>query len=508
VRWDQFQREQLMSVVSEVSVHREEADPDTEDADADADIEEQLHRTENDDEDVAEDLEGRTDIYAAKRAEFEASLSPRDVTLIRQYEEARDACHVANEAARKEQESQYLESDLASRWIFRRVFELGWSPDRFAAFDSEIRDDVGREAQKAERIGKKYQWLAYHEFAAYVFDHRPLHHDSMSESESYDGPWQRHLRDIDPSFLVKQVLHDAGAGYFWWLPLTDPLPEGEQLTNQRWLAHLESIPDFVRILSLSKPADRSQWYPLELHGEWNESEETQEERGDTLRRQLTFSLYSFFVLKKQLRPFVNGLRQQQWGSIDAAPVAYYEPFLGEFPWAPSFRDYVVDAETDVNERVDQENSQFQRFAGTLAASTVMHYVHEGRTFDCSLTETCSACTPSTWLARHMRLAWKCEGFAFVGPEGTVLAHDPSWENAGPSAFLVEKGALEKFLNGPRWVMVWVLIGEKLLLGDETGRDKERPRISVFRHIYSMSAGRRPKTESRTFGNLGQAPADY
>ncbi|MBF6369226.1 hypothetical protein IU469_26445 [Nocardia puris] len=47
-------------------------------------------------------------------------------------------------------------------WIFRRVIELGWTPDLFADFDATV-PAVGREAHKPERFGKKYQWIALHE---------------------------------------------------------------------------------------------------------------------------------------------------------------------------------------------------------------------------------------------------------------------------------------------------------------------------------------------------------
>jgi len=58
------------------------------------------------------------------------------------------------------------------RYILRRALELGWTADRFGLFDrSDIGYDGGRSAAKAERIGKKYQWIAYHEMLAFISDH-------------------------------------------------------------------------------------------------------------------------------------------------------------------------------------------------------------------------------------------------------------------------------------------------------------------------------------------------
>ena len=52
---------------------------------------------------------------------------------------------------------------LIQRYIQWRVFDLGWTAERFGDFDQMVNWRSGREASKPERIGKKYQWIAYHE---------------------------------------------------------------------------------------------------------------------------------------------------------------------------------------------------------------------------------------------------------------------------------------------------------------------------------------------------------
>ena len=60
---------------------------------------------------------------------------------------------------------------LIQRYVLWRVFDLGWTTERFGHFDRYTIRYQGREASKAERIGKKYQWIAYHEIKALVADH-------------------------------------------------------------------------------------------------------------------------------------------------------------------------------------------------------------------------------------------------------------------------------------------------------------------------------------------------
>jgi hypothetical protein len=90
---------------------------------------------------------------------------------------------------------------LIQRYILWRVFDLGWTIERFGHFDRFATGYHGRDASKAERIGKKYQWIAYHEIMALVADHFQYCDEYRKDDsgKNYDGSWQMHLRDIDPS---------------------------------------------------------------------------------------------------------------------------------------------------------------------------------------------------------------------------------------------------------------------------------------------------------------------
>lgn len=60
--------------------------------------------------------------------------------------------------------------DWAGRWIAHRAISLGWTTDRFAAFERNHDLRRGREGHKAERFGKKYQWIAHRELLARLAD--------------------------------------------------------------------------------------------------------------------------------------------------------------------------------------------------------------------------------------------------------------------------------------------------------------------------------------------------
>ena len=54
-----------------------------------------------------------------------------------------------------------------------------------------------------ERIGKKYQWIAYHELLARISDNYKLSNRFNNDELSvYKGPWNPFIRDIDPSSIL------------------------------------------------------------------------------------------------------------------------------------------------------------------------------------------------------------------------------------------------------------------------------------------------------------------
>src|SRR5437763_9967290 len=59
-----------------------------------------------------------------------------------------------------------------------------------------------REARKPERIGKKYQWIAFHELLGLLTENYRWHPQHEHERAAQcPGGWAMGIRDIDPSHL-------------------------------------------------------------------------------------------------------------------------------------------------------------------------------------------------------------------------------------------------------------------------------------------------------------------
>ena len=110
----------------------------------------------------------------------------------------------------------------ARRWVFARTLSLGWTPKLFGSMDRTIGyKRGGREEHKAERWGKKYQWMAYHELLARVADnYQPSH--MYGEQGPYEGLHQIIAdREIDPSLPpigYRAFAERSGEGDPTWSP--------------------------------------------------------------------------------------------------------------------------------------------------------------------------------------------------------------------------------------------------------------------------------------------------
>jgi hypothetical protein len=117
--------------------------------------------------------------------------------------------------------------------------------------------------------------------------------------------------------------------------------------------------------------------------------------------------------------------------------------------------------------------------------------------------------PSVWLARQMGLSWGQRRFTFVDPSGAVVAYDPAHEaGGGGSGLVVAHAPVQNFLRRSGLALLWLMIGEKLILnGSNRLDDEDRPVIEVFRQAYTFD-GTRVERVVRSACPLGDPPDEY
>lgn len=374
----------------------------------------------------------------------------------------------------------------AQRWIFRRVLDLGWSVERFGKFDRWVDQENMRDEQKAERIGKKYQWIAYHEFLARTADNFEFRGDPWSEGDQvYDGPWQEHFRDIDPSLVSKKTNREAFRAHTgsWWFTVRHNDWETER-EDRSWLQDKQNLPAIESLIEVAGPESESQWLTLQSYYKLQQSTPPEEERSGVPRREIWYMLKSYLVERAHIEEVVRWAKGQDFtGRWMPESLDLHDVFLGELFWSPAYRH---------RHSAHYGYEGWTRGRGAAVPqhilSTAEEYAWEPG-FDSSIEDlTMRVYLPCDWLAKRMDLRWSGAEGRYRDPEGVVVSLDPSTQAPGPGALLIRRRNFLDFLDDSGYAVLWTLLGEKNILGGRTSRGDWKGRLQIS-GAYTVVGGR-------------------
>jgi hypothetical protein len=129
----------------------------------------------------------------------------------------------------------------------------------------------------------------------------------------------------------------------------------------------------------------------------------------------------------------------------------------------------------------------------------MVYGGVGTGRDCSMEESVHIHVPAPWLAEHLRLRWAGVEGEFCGPDGSLVARDPSVTTPGPPSLLVHEGTLREFLDAAGYEIVWTVLGCKEIIG-------EHPAIPNELQLNGAFLCRDGKVEGEVRGTYRTYPA--
>jgi hypothetical protein len=363
------------------------------------------------------------------------------------------------------------------RYILWRVFDLGWTIERFGHFDRFYIGYHGRAASKAERIGKKYQWIAYHEIMGLVADHFQYREQFREEDsdQAYEGPWQDHLRDIDPSSTMRALRGgtslDGHAAAWWGSARYDKW--GDPGSPRDWVLSCNDLPKVEELLIVTDPADGSLWLNGQGYFNWKQQPPADRESTDVEHRELWYICRGYLIRTDDAQPFLKWAEGVDfWGRWmpDAAEV--YRMFLGEHAWAPASRYFQQQYYGD--DGWTQPNHGCPVKIRTVA----FEYLREASGFDCSVDEGYTLRLPASELVTGLGIRWSGSGADFVDPARRVAAQDPTVHADGPSALLLREDLLREFLAREKLTICWAVLGEKRVLLPGFGAGPYHPSLRM------------------------------
>ncbi|MDE0078902.1 MAG: hypothetical protein OXO50_15385 [Caldilineaceae bacterium] len=359
-----------------------------------------------------------------------------------------------------------LPPSIAQRWIFKRVLDLGWTVERFGRFDRYISryGNNYRSANKPERIGKKYQWIAYHEFLAHLADNLKFREDSWSEKpDVYDGSWQLGIRDIDPSSFLRNTWrsHEWEPSVSVWWASVHFDAWTEEPDEIQWLKCTDLLPKMGALPIAIDPETGREWVVLESFYRWEELTPPEVDRFNIKRRSIWYMLKSYLVKADDEESFCGWSKQQHFmGRWMPETQPQTQVFLGEFFRMPSFKyfDTPYDGRAGWTKRSSGQNP-----LPCEVLVTSDSYLQEGGLYDCSIEDTVAIYLPAMEIVDTMGLSWRGDDGRFFDRAGRMAAQDPSARTPGPQALLMDKELMTNFLNSRGYRLVWTLLGEKDVL---------------------------------------------
>lgn len=356
-----------------------------------------------------------------------------------------------------------IDLGIIQRYVLWRVFDLGWTTERFGEFDRYAIGFHGRAAGKAERLGKKYQWIAYHEILALIADHFQYREEFREEhgDKEYCGPWQERLRDIDPCCDLRVCRGGtslSGHALAWWAPISYDAWETAQDPSD-WVKNWNDLPKLDELLVAKKPDDGSRWLNLSAYLMWQQPIPPDREATDVERREIWYTVTGHFIREDDVKSFLDWAAEQDfWGRWMMDEQDLREVFLGEYGWAEASRYLEQPYHGDYGWTHPGRGCPVQL---RVAAS---EYVWESSGFDCSLDDTIRLKLPVRELCAGMNLRWNGNGAEFVTANGATAAFDPTALEEGPDALLVRMDHLKEFLDAKDYTICWAVLGEKRALG--------------------------------------------
>ena len=335
----------------------------------------------------------------------------------------------------------------ARYWVAWRAHEFGWTPTRFADFESKVASR-SRTEHRVERIGKKYQWIALHELTGRLSDVALMEGGFRGEPELYSGPWQVGTREMDPTILVtrtKQRDSDR-QGSTWWSPHLSRWRNDSPEARIVWMEdRSRDIPNPVQQIDVTDPSGR-RWLVLDTNVGRNQWVMVDGER--VIHRMTWHKVKSMLVARGDVTRLERFLMNSADRDHPPEVEMPHGTYLGEYPWHPAFAS--VDGISEV-----------RASGGISVSATIANWYVERAGHNYSVEESFNLTIPAPAVVRglDLRLA-EGRSLAYAGVDGRVLFKDPSADEPGFSTAVVDRDAMLAYLDAADLEVVWIFTGEK------------------------------------------------
>ncbi|MDO8778035.1 MAG: hypothetical protein Q7K57_56830 [Burkholderiaceae bacterium] len=230
---------------------------------------------------------------------------------------------------------QEHDARFARRYIWQRVIELGWTPERYHDFESSLGySGRGSDDTKTERISKKYQWIGLHEYLGLLSDSL-LFREWNGVNRPLRGAWELSVRDYDPgaALSTQDAMPDQKDGPPAWWKVENPVLAIDHIAEkQLWVS--SSFPSFEPYLKLEY--EQRKWIVLHTHLSFEEELGFGVERFKSAQMSQWIDVRVFLIPKSQLAAKLKVLRGKDFYGDGCDIPQAHQCWISEYPWHPAF----------------------------------------------------------------------------------------------------------------------------------------------------------------------------
>lgn len=378
----------------------------------------------------------------------------------------------------------------------KRIFELGYDVEQHGHYDRERTDTVrvGTQPGKRERIGKKYQWIAFYELTAQVCDNYKMtvHNDvfGCSRQEYCRGSFEPDIRNIDPTVLSPSAIttHGNNCHVLYVIPTN---------TYEEWLADFSTEPSFEQCTTLQY--DHQQFLLLTGNYRWVEPKRIGTRSYEFPRKDFWHQIRGYIVKKEHLNSFLQVLKDADFmrcrmpepqSNSDMYNKEYYwsdantfykSPYYGNADWI-TIDEYLLPFQEEIMIPVRQYYSERRGELNTWGPET----------------SSLSWYKPCEEIYTKLGLRYaKGSNCQFIDSSGETICFDSSETLGDQVGFYIRQDKLSEFLDMFGYSLIWTSLQAKRILRPMGGKWDLPPKAIHMSSVYYFKDGRLIKT-SETF----------
>lgn len=343
-------------------------------------------------------------------------------------------------------------------WLVKRAYDLGFDVNLHGEYDRIAKDWTFRNSDnRIDRIGKKYQWIAFHEVMGILADNYKYEDDYANEGsggyELFHGTWQSFLRNINPSMIVRVKNVDSEDAdddreeevQKWYME--EQFDNWEYSgTNESWASMVKDLPDPVSLIQ-KLDDDGIEWLALNNSRRWDEPKDIGKEKHEykLLKHDVYLAADAILVKQQDIEKAIQSLDGRVlWDGVNLPSDDWQYLVNREKYWSPAYKDVYRDR---------------QGWSNSINGLDIPYYYSCEQA--CGHIEDDKSGTISKY-SIPCRLLFEGMGMEYDSHDGHYLDKDGNLLalTYGYDQILVKKEPLLQFLDQSGLSILWIVRGEK------------------------------------------------